>query len=71
MAKKEKCEVCRWWQEWPFKTEQYLLKCPHNKDKGDCRKNAPVVAGTSEEGYGCFPDMNKFDWCGEFAERIE
>ena len=61
-----KCEKCIWWVEWTYKTEEYLKKYPHNKDKGDCRFRDPVVAGTSEKGYTCWPDTNKGDWCGEF-----
>ena len=49
-----KCKDCGFWYEWT-----------HKKDKGDCRKNAPVVAGTSEEWYACWPDTNSYDFCGE------
>ena len=71
MAKKEKCEDCLYWKEWTFKTKIYLERFPTNRDKGDCRIKAPIVVGTSEEGYASWPDTNSFEWCGEFDEKVE
>ncbi len=67
----DKCKDCKWWFEWTHKTEEYLLNNPNNKDKGDCRKNAPVVVGRSEEGYACWPDTNLYNYCGNFETKNE
>lgn len=60
-SEKEQCSNCRFWREYP-KTLGF-------DGKGDCHKNAPVVAGTSESGYGCWPDTKSNDWCGEWEAK--
>ena len=67
-----KCEACKWWKRWKMWThitEAYLATHPQNIDKGDCHKNAPAVAGLSEEGYTCWPNTNSTDFCGDYEAR--
>ena len=51
------CNTCRFWKEWTDES--------YNGEKGDCRANTPIVAGTSEQGYTCWPATKNIDWCGK------
>lgn len=64
------CKDCYWWKKWTHLSEQYLEKTPQYKNRGDCHKNAPVVAGLSEEGCTCWPDTDATDFCGELSLKI-
>jgi hypothetical protein len=59
------CKNCRW--RGYFNSKE--TGPTNEKPQGDCRKNAPVCGGTSENTYVAWPRTNEDDWCGEFEEK--
>lgn len=43
--------------------------CRHWAYEGQCRRNPPVAAGTSERAYTYWPETTADDWCGEWAPK--
>jgi hypothetical protein len=55
------CENCTHWNQWPAERRK------HTGDFGDCRRHAPVIVGTSGEGYGPdWPCTGPGEACGDF-----
>lgn len=50
-----------------------LKKC-FGEEKGECHRFPPqfavVECGYSTSKYHRFPKVNKYDWCGEWSDKI-
>lgn len=55
-----KCSTCRFFHDYA-----------DAGNSGECRRHAPMFRDASEAGYGEFPRMSDFQWCGEYVRREE
>jgi hypothetical protein len=52
---KDKCKNCLYYES----------------DNNFCRRYPPYVIVLSDKSINIFPEINEFEWCGEFKEKEE